>query len=254
VSTRNVVIGSRVLATCAMLALALSSGSAQQPPGPRQERVILANGASAATVKGTLKDGADMDYAVRAAAGQTLHVQITASNAQNEFNVLPPGSKAAAMFSSASSGARTWSGRLPSDGDYVIRVYLMRPAARRHESSSFTLTVALRGEPLPPLTAARDAKVAGTSYHATAKLPCALPYQPAVQWCDAGVVRRGRDGTATVEVIGPAGVQRRVLFVQGKPAASDAMEPLAASRKGDVTTVEVAGERYDVPDAFLNGG
>jgi len=114
--------------------------------------------------------------------------------------------------------------------------------------------VTVTGEPLPPLPAARDAKVAGTVCHATAKVPCALPYRPDVKSCDAGVVRRGNDGTATVEVIGPTGVQRRILFVQGKPAASDGMDSPSASRNGDVTTVEVGSERYEVPDAFLTGG
>ena len=159
------------------------------------------------------------------------------------------------MFVSNVTGARSWSGMLPADGDYAIRVYLMRPAARRSESSKYTLTVAVTGKPLPPLSAARDAKVAGTAYHATAKVPCALPYQPDVKSCDAGVVRRGNDGTATFEAIGPMGVQRRILFVQGKPVAADTMDPVTATRQGDVTIVKVSdNERYDIPDAFLNGG
>ncbi len=113
----------------------------------------------------------------------------------------------------------------------------------------------MTGKALPPLSAARDAKVAGTAYHATAKVSCALPYQPEVKSCDAGVVRRGSDGTATFEAIGKDGVQRRVLFVQGKPVATDAMEPMTATRQGDTTVVKVGdNERYDIPDAFLNGG
>jgi hypothetical protein len=134
-------------------------------------------------------------------------------------------------------------------------VFLMRPAARRNESSRYTLTVAVSGKPLPPLSAKRDAKVAGTAYHATAQVPCALPYQPDVKACDAGVIRRGSDRTATFEAIGPAGVQRRILFVQGKPVAVDAMDPVTATRQGDMTVVKVGdNERYDIPDAFLNGG
>jgi hypothetical protein len=108
---------------------------------------------------------------------------------------------------------------------------------------------------LLPLSAARDAKVSGTAYHATAQVACALPYQADVKSCDAGIVRRGNDGTATFDVIGPSGVQRRILFVQGKPVAADTMDPVTATRQGDVTHVKVNdNERYDVPDAFLNGG
>jgi len=245
----------QALAALAILALSGSLMAADGPAPPRKERVTFAKGASSATVKGTLKGRADVDYLVRAAAGQTLEVKLQGSNAQNYFNVLPPGSANAAMYVSSMTGERPWSGMLPADGDYAIRVYLMRPAARRNETSKYTLTVAVTGKPLPPVSAARDAKVAGTAYHATAKVPCALPYQPDVKSCDAGVVRRGNDGTATFEAIGAMGVQRRILFVQGKPVAADTMDPVTAARQGDVTIVKVSDdERYDIPDAFLNGG
>ena len=245
----------RTLVTFAALALAGSVLAADGPPTPRKERVTFVKGASSATLKGALKGGADVDYLVRAAAGQTLQVKLQGTNPQNDFNVLPPGSANVAMYVSSMTGERSWSGVLPADGDYAIRVYLMRPAARRNESSRYTLTVGVTGNPLPPLPAARDAKVAGTAYHATAKVQCTLPYQPDVKSCDAGVVRRGNDGTATFEAIGPMGVQRRILFVQGKPVAADTMDPVTSTRQGDATVVKVGdNERYEVPDAFLNGG
>lgn len=184
----------RALAASAALLLAGSLLATEGPPPPRRERVAFAQGASSATIKGSLKGYADVDY-------------------------------------------------------------LMRAAARRNESSKYALSVAVTGKPLPPLSAARDAKVAGTAYHTTAKVPCTLPYQPDVKSCDAGVIRRGNDGTATFEAIGSSGVQRRILFVQGKPLAADTMDPVTATRQGDVTVVEVSdNERYDIPDAFLNGG
>ena len=245
----------RALLALATLALAGAALAADGPPSPRKERVSFAKGASSATVQGTLKGGNDVDYLVRAAAGQTLEVKLQGTNSQNDFNVLPPGSANVAMFVSSMSGERSWSGVLPADGDYAIRVYLDRPAARRKESSKYTLTVAVTGKALPSLPATRDAKVAGTAYHAMAKVPCMLPYQPEVKSCDAGVVRRGNDGTATFEAMGPTGVQRRILFVQGKPVAADTMDPVTATRQGDVTIVKVSdNERYDIPDAFLNGG
>jgi hypothetical protein len=245
----------RALAALAILAFSGALAAAEGPPPPRKERVTFAKGASSATIKGTLKGGADVDYLVRAAAGQTLEVKVEGTNPQNYFNVLPPGSTNVAMFVSNMTGAQAWSGVLPSDGDYAVRVYLMRPAARRNESSKYTLTVTVSGTPLPALSAARDAKVAGTPYHATANVPCMLPYQADVKSCNAGVVRRGNDGTATFEASGPTGVQRRILFVQGKPIAVDTMEPMTSTRQGDTTVVKIGdGERYDIPDAFLNGG
>ena len=250
-----IMLNVRTLVIFAALALAGSVLAADGTPPPRKERVTFAKGASNATIKGTMKGGATVDYVVRAAAGQTLEVKLQATNPQNYFNVLPPGSANVAMYAGNMNASPSWSAVLPADGDYAIRVYLMRPAARRNEASRYTLTVDVTGNPLPPLSAARDAKVAGTAYHATAKVACALPYQPDVKSCDAGVVRRGTDGTATFEATGPNGAQRRILFVQGKPIAADTMDAMTATRQGDVTVVKVGdNERYDIPDAFLNGG
>jgi len=248
-------MATRALAALAILALSEAAAAGDGPPPPRKQRVTFAEGASSATIDGALKGDADVDYVVRAAAGQTLELKLQGTNSQNDFNVLPPGSNDVAMFVSSMTGAQSWSGMLPAHGDYTIRVYLMRPAARRNESSKFTLTVAVTGKPLPALPAARDAKVAGTAYHATAEVPCTLPYQPDVKSCAAGVVRRGNDGTATFETSGPTGVQRRILFVRGKPVAADTMDPVTATRQGDVTVVKISDdERYDIPDALLNGG
>ncbi len=60
------------LAACAALGFATAPFAADGPPAPRKERVAFAKGASSATIKGTLKGGGDVDYVVRAAAGQTL--------------------------------------------------------------------------------------------------------------------------------------------------------------------------------------
>ena len=244
--------------TAALAALAFASTTtlaAEGPPAPQKERVTFAKGTSSASLKGTLKGDGDVDYVVRAAAGQVLEVKLAGTNGQNDFNVLPPGSTDVAMYVSGMTGERTYKGILPADGDYAIRVYLTRAAARRHEASRYTLTVALRGTALPPLPAVRDAKVAGTAFHATASVTCNLPFQPVVKSCDAGVVRRGTDGTGTFEATGGSGWKRRILFVHGKPVASDALEPVTFTREGDTTVVRLGSdERYDVTDAFLTGG
>jgi hypothetical protein len=236
-----------------LLALALI-GAAAAAPGPRQEKVQFATDASSAVIKGHLKGDADVDYVVRAAAGQTLSVTLKETNPQNYFNVLPPGSTGGAMF--VGDTGEDYAGMLPSDGDYVVRVYLMRPAARRGESSDYTLTIGVTGKPLAPLPATQDALVPGTSYHATAKIKCVPAYETATKDCDAAVIRRGHDGTATLEVVGAA-ESRSILFVKGRPVASNAsrIEVLSSERQGDVTVVKLGdSERYEVPDALLTGG
>jgi hypothetical protein len=144
---------------------------------------------------------------------------------------------------------------LPADGDYTVRVYLMRNAARRNETSSFTLTVRVTGTALPPLKASQDALIKGTAFHASASITCVMPYGDSPSKpCEAFVTRRGTDGTATVEIARTGG-RRHILFVKGKPAASDSSEKMTVTRQGDVTTVKFeSGESYDIPDAFIIGG
>jgi hypothetical protein len=224
--------------------------------GIRQERVTFAQGTSSATITGQLTGDATVDYLVRASAGQTLTVTLKASNLSNYFNVLPPGSADVAMYI-GQIGGDTFSSMLPADGDYAIRVYLMRSAARRNESSTYTLTVRATGKALSPLPASRDALLPGTPYHASASLTCVtMPYGEAKpQTCQAFVIRRGIDGTATVELKQGDRVWRRILFVQGKPVASDSPEKMTSSRQGDVTVVKFeSGERYEIPDALVFGG
>ena len=126
----------RLATATLILVLAQSvAGTAIAAAGIRQETVQFAKGASSADIEGQLKGDATVDYVVRAAAGQTLSVKLQKTNAQNYFNVMPPASQGSAMF--VGDNGENYSGVLPVDGDYVVRVYLMRPAARRGECSNY---------------------------------------------------------------------------------------------------------------------
>jgi hypothetical protein len=240
----------------AVIFLLPAAGAAEAgTPGIRSERVQFAKGASSAVFKGQLKGDAIIDYALRAGAGQTLAVILKGTNSQNYFNVNPPESQTS-MFIGSTSG-NEFSGLLPADGDYVIRVYLMRAAARRNESSSYTLTIGVTGAALAPLPASKDAVLPGTPFHASARIACVpyLDFEKKQRECEAFVIRRGVDGTATVEIPQPGVGKRRILFVKGKPVGSDSPEPLTFTRQGDVTTVKLgADERYEIPDALVTGG
>jgi hypothetical protein len=245
---------SLLAATAAVLVLLPPTIAGAQPAPPRQERVAFAKGASSATIKGQLKGDADVDYVVGAAAGQTINVALKVSNRSNYFNVLPPVSENVAMYVGQDGGPYT--GTLPADGDYKVRVYLMRSAARRNEVSDYTLTVGVTGKALPPLPASQDALIPGTLFHASGSITCLpMPYgDTKPQRCEAFVVRRGAGGTATVE-IPSKGFTRRILFVQGKPVASDSSEKMTVTRKGDVTVVKFeSGEYYEIVDAMIFGG
>lgn len=223
----------------------------------RTERVQFAKGATSAVIKGRLKGDSVVDYLVRGGAGQTITVSLKRSNLRNYFNVLPPGSRDVAMY--AGQTGEDFKGVLPTDGDYAIRVYLVRAAARRNETSNYTLNINVTGKALTPVPASKDAVIPGTHFHASAMITC-VPYietlrEKKAQRCEAFVVRRGFDGTATVEVPQANSLVRRILFVKGKPVASDSPSPVIYSRRDDITIVTFdTDERYEIPDALVFGG
>jgi len=226
-------------------------------PSIRTERVQFAKGATSAVIKGRLKGYSGVDYLVRGGAGQTIAVSLKRSNPSTYFNVLPPGSKDVAMY--VEQTGEDFKRVLPTDGDYKIRVYLVRAAARRNESSDYTLSISVAGKILAPVSASKDAVIPGTPFHASAKITC-VPFietlrDKKAQECEAFVVRRGFDGTATVEIPQENSVMRRILFVKGEPVASDSPSPMTFSRKGDRTIVAFdTNESYEIPDALVFGG
>lgn len=230
--------------------LAATAAGAQSTA--RTQRVPQPTSKAPVRLTGKIRGDEMVDYVVRLRAGEELHASLKGSNSQNYFNVLPPESQLAWHVGQDGGDFR---GMAPADGDYVIRVYLMRPAARRREASSYTLSIGVAGRPLPPLPASVDAVLPGTSFHASATIQCATMIERAMHACDAFVVRRGHDGTATVEVRGRDGYRRRILFVGGRPVSSDATDALVVTRRGDVTVVALGGdERFEIPDVLVTGG
>lgn len=129
----------RTLAALCLLA-AVTPALAQD--GARTETVRFAKGTSATTIKGSIKGYATVNYKVGVAAGQTLKVDFKPTNASAYFNITAPGADAA-LFVGSTSGASA-KVKIPSSGDYTVQVYLMRNAARRNETSAYTLTIAAR--------------------------------------------------------------------------------------------------------------
>jgi hypothetical protein len=243
------------LAVLAVIAVNASTPvHAAGDPGIRTQTVQFAKGATSAQLRGSIKGDAGVDYRIDARAGQTLAVTLKPSNASSYFNIIPPGSQDVAMFVGSTSG-QTATMMLPDDGVYVVRVYLMRSAARRNETSNYTLTVGVTGKAFAPVAASKDALIPGTRFHASAKVACTPPFETKPQQCEAFVVRRGVDGTATVELRGPNAMLRRILFMGGAPVAADSTEAMTQSRDGDSTVVKFgADERYNLPDPLIRGG
>ena len=124
------------------LAAALCVAPAMAQDHSRTERVQFARGTSSTTLHGNIHGYDTVDYVLGARGGQTLNVRLQPSNASAYFNVTKQGADET-LFVGSTSGNQ-FSSRLPSNGDYVVRVYLMRNAARRDEHANYTLTVGIR--------------------------------------------------------------------------------------------------------------
>ena len=222
--------------------------------GRSVKEVRFEKGRSSTVIKGRIQGYGDVDYRLRAGAGQTLKVRMTGSNGANYFNVIAPGAGDVAMYVGQTDD-NSFDAVLPIEGVYTLRVYLMRAAARRNETSNYTLDISVTGSPLEPLPGKADAQLPGTPYHASTTIPCALPYDRDTKHCDAYVIRRDFEGTATVEVRGPKSYLRRVLFIKGNPVSSDSSRPMTVLRRGEVTDVEFdQDERLEIPDLLIRGG
>lgn len=209
-------------------------------------------GASSATVKGSITGYKTVDYRLRAKAGQTMSVELETSNRSNYFNVLPPGSDAALAI--GANLDNKWTGTLPADGEYRIRVYLMRSAARRNETAKYTLSVGITGH--------GDPKVAGTPYHATGKVPCSVGTDPkGSARCSFGVIRSA-PGHAEVHLASPGydvtlhKDKLRVLkFTGDKVTSADPREKVKSEKRGDNWSIGVNDLYfYVIPEAVISGG
>jgi hypothetical protein len=222
---------------------------------PRQQRVTFKAGSSSATITGSLKGDETVDYVVAARAGQTMRVTLQSSNGANYFNVLPPGSDVAVAV--GANVGNKWTGPLQADGDYRIRVFLMRSAARRNEAANYTVSVGVTGR-----ADAADAKVPGTPYHATGVVPCSVgPDAKGSAKCSFGVVR-GPRGQAELHLAEPGfdvtkhKDRLRILRFAGDAVTSaDPTEKVTATKQSGTWSVSVNDFfHYTIPEAVIVGG
>jgi hypothetical protein len=134
----------------------------------------------------------------------------------------------------------------------------MRSAARRSETANYPLAVGITGSaaaaPALGSAPAADAKVKGTPYHATGRVPCSMGSAPqGSAQCDYGVVR-GKPGNAEIHVTPPGGFKRVLTFAAGKVSA-DSGASVKVTRSADGWSVDVNDyEHYRIPDAVISGG
>jgi hypothetical protein len=247
----------RWLATLALSGLTTGMALAQGDAGGK--RIHFKNGASSAVVEGRIQGRQSVDYLIAARKGQSANISLATAHGATYFNLLAPGQTEVAFFNGSMS-QNQFEGVLPQDGTYRVRVYMMRSAARRNEVANYRLGVIIGGA-VPAAaavpSATTDAKVPGTDFHATGNLPCAMGGGRPTGQCAFGVKRQGT-GSGMVEVTRPDGRKRVIFFERGRATGHDASQAdraaFKASRQGDLTIVHIGEERYEIPDAVINGG
>jgi len=124
-----------------VLALAWSALATASAQAIRTESIGLQTAAAPTVIDGRISGGEIVDYRVSGQAAQILSVDLKTSNPANYFNISLRDSPEALFIGSTAGTVADLP--LPESGDYIVRVYLMPAAARRDESASFSLALAL---------------------------------------------------------------------------------------------------------------
>jgi hypothetical protein len=102
------------------------------------KRMPFQPGNSLARESGTVQRYEARDYLVSVRAGQTITVKLSSPNTYLVFDVFRDEEPVII------EADREWSGQAAKSGDYKVRVFLMRAAARRGAAANYTLTVSMK--------------------------------------------------------------------------------------------------------------
>lgn len=131
----------KIAAALALVSAGASAPAQRQASGDRVERVRFAAGASAATVQGRVRGYQTVTYLVGARAGQVMDLRMLSRSRFLYVLVRPPGSDEN-IFDGPTQG-NDGQVRLPVTGDYRVRVFLFRNAARRNETGDYRLRISI---------------------------------------------------------------------------------------------------------------
>lgn len=134
--------GTKRWACSAMLALLACAASAQD--ARRDVLVTLPAAPATQTFNDALGGFETVDYRVTLHVGERLHVHLATSNLSNCFDIYAPGAEKP-LFQGGNSGAEHLLAATTA-GEYRIRVYLLRFAARDYQSAEYTLTLTSRAD------------------------------------------------------------------------------------------------------------
>ena len=217
------------------------------------ERVKFKPGATSATIESSIKGYQIIDYVLNAKEGQYMNVSMATDNLANYFNILEPGETEAAIFN-GSLNENQYEGILSKSGDYKIRVYMMRSAARRNEVANYRLEMIITDP--GDKSDNEDALVPGTNYHATGKVPCSMGEGQLTTYCSYGVIREG-NGSGMVTITKSDGSTRTIFFEDGKATGYDRSQAdtgeFSSTKDSDLFIIHIGRERYEIPEAVIFG-
>jgi hypothetical protein len=244
----------RIRSVAAVIASAfLLCSLALQAQQRQTKQLKIPTGKTSISASGSITGYQDIDYIVNAAAGQTMTVTLKTNKTSNYFLVYGPADKETAIYNS-DAGDQTWTKTLDQSGDYTVRVYLYRNAARNNVKANFTVTVTVKNAETRP----GDAKVAGTQFNATGQLKAALVSgaAPGSSMADFGVIRYA-NGNADIHITNANSQKRVFKFSKGEFECSlPAGGKLTYNRSSaDEWKVTLNGqETYLIPDVVIVGG
>ncbi len=215
-------------------------------------KITFPAGKTSTTINSSVKGDQTIDYKVYAKQGQVLKVKMKSNINANYFNVLAPGSTGEAIYAGETEGTNSFGGTLGVSGEYTIRVYLMRSAARNNTKATFTLTVSVTGGSNGSVQG--DALVPGTPYHATGKVRSSMGNEPKGSvMSDFGVIRSS-SSKAEVHVTYPNAMKRVLIFNNGEWTAPEAKSIKFTRSSGEWIITVNDYEHYIIPDEVITGG
>lgn len=214
--------------------------------------VLIYKGQNHLSLKQSIQGYDFVDYVFEAKAGQSVDIRLSSSNLSNYFN-LQHTEETTALFIGSTSGNH-YKAVLPKHGQYTIRVYLMRNAARRGERAHYTLDFNL-SETLAPQTI--NPQQGPRYFDAQGHVPCSLHVKRFDTMCHFRVLRDISRKTAQIwiEKITPDTLPFRVLDFENTHFALEENASISWERKEDNWIVAIGNrEFYIIPDALIDGG
>lgn len=122
-----------------LMCAALACSGARAADTARPAATALTPAAPLQKFEGAIRGYATTEYRIAVPARAPFDVKLTSANRSAYFNVTVAGADQA-LFVGARDGDR-FHASAPAATEYVIKVYLMRNAARRSETAKFVLQV-----------------------------------------------------------------------------------------------------------------